>query len=203
RMRLPVLQGEKPENVDMEADLPSPGPCISADAKQIKQILNNLVINAWESIGDGTGTIHLSVRTVSSADIPKSHRFPLKWQSREQLYACLEVKDSGCGIREEDMDKVFDPFFSTKFTGRGLGLSVVLGYVRINGAVITTENGTGGGSVFSVFFPLSAQMAPRQNEPVAKTPKIVQGGTVLLVEDEKVLREMIKFALIGSGFTVL
>ena len=75
--------------------------------------------------------------------------------------------------------------------------------MRINDAVITTESGINGGSVFKVFFPLSSQIAPLQKEPVAKTPKIVHEGTVLLVEDEKVLREMIKFALIGFGFTVL
>jgi PAS domain S-box-containing protein len=156
RTSLPVLQEIKPENVAMETDLHSPGPCISADAKQIQQILANLAINAWESIGDGAGTVSLTVKTVSTADIPTSRRFPLKWQSKEQSYACLEVKDSGCGIEEKDIDKIFDPFFSTKFTGRGLGLSIVLGIARTHAAVITVESKIGGGSVFSVFLPLSA-----------------------------------------------
>ncbi|MCX6983277.1 MAG: PAS domain-containing protein [Lentisphaerae bacterium] len=157
RMSLPVIQAGKPENVVLETDLPSPGPYVNADAKHIQQILSNLMINAWEAIGDGAGPIHLSVKTVSPTDIPASHRFPIKWRAKEQNYACLEVKDSGCGIREKDIDKIFDPFYSTKFTGRGLGLPVVLGIVKAHDSVITVENRINGGSVFKVFFPLSTQ----------------------------------------------
>ena len=202
-MNLPILQAGKPEDVELETDLPSPGPVISANAKQIQQLLANLMINAWESIGDGTGDIHLSVRTVSPADIPASHRFPVEWHLQEQPYACLEVTDSGCGIQEKDMEKIFDPFFSTKPTGMGLGLSVVLGIVKAHDAVITVEGRISGGSVFRVFFPLSVQTAPRRDEQVAKAPGIVRGGTVLLVEDEEGVRKMTGIALVKSGFKVL
>jgi nitrogen-specific signal transduction histidine kinase/CheY-like chemotaxis protein len=202
---LPVLLAGMPKNVALETDLPSPGPCINADAKQIQQILTNLVINAWEAIGEETGTVRLSVKIVSTADIPESCRHPIGWQSGEQHYACLEVTDSGCGIQGKDMDKLFDPFFSTKFTGRGLGLSIVLGIAKTHEAVITVENRIGGGSVFSVFFSTSVQVKVRQNKQIAKTPEIAASGsgTVLLVEDEAALREMTKIALIGVGFTVL
>ena len=141
--------------------MPSPGPCIRADAKQIQQILTNIVINAREAIGVRVGTIRLTVKTVSGTDIPAAHRFPLEWQSQDQQYVCMEVKDSGCGIKEKDMEKLFDPFFSTKFTGRGLGLPVVLGIVRAHGGGITVERGIDSGSVFKVFFPISAQIASR------------------------------------------
>jgi CheY-like chemotaxis protein len=229
RMSLPILLEGKPEHVMLETDLPSAGPGIRADAKQIQQLLTNLVINAWEAIGDGAekdkicqqvaggpekrtaaplagigdsaGTIRLSVKTVSSADIPTLHRFPVDWKSQEQSYACLEVADSGCGIREEDIDKLFDPFFSTKFTGRGLGLPVVLGIVRVHQGCIAVRNRIGGGSVFSVFFPLSAHMAPLQIEHEA--PKIATAGTVLLVEDEEQVRKMTAMMLSNLGFTVL
>ncbi len=203
RLSLPLLQAGKPESVTLETDLPSPGPCINADAKQIQQILSNLVINAWEAIGARVGTIRLTVNAVSQADITASRRFPVDWQSREQQYACVEVTDSGCGIMGKDMDKLFDPFYSTKFTGRGLGLSVVLGIVKTHAAVITVENGIGCGSVFKVFFPLSAQMAPRQIEQISKVPKIVPGGTVLLVEDDEGVRNMTEIALATLGFNVL
>jgi PAS domain S-box-containing protein len=159
RTSLPLLEVGKPGNVDMKTDFPSPGPCINADVKQTQQILENIAINAWEAIGDGTGIIRLAVRMISHADIPVSRRFPYEWRPREQHYACLEVADSGCGIRKEDIEKLFDPFFSTKFTGRGLGLSVVLGIVKNHDAGITVESRIGGGSVFRVFFPLAAQMA--------------------------------------------
>ncbi|MEI6424696.1 MAG: ATP-binding protein [Lentisphaerota bacterium] len=77
---------------------------------------------------------------------------------QEQSYVCLEIADSGCGIEEKDIDKIFDPFFSTKFIGRGLGLSVVLGIARAHEAAITVESRLGTGSVFRVFFPLQTQM---------------------------------------------
>lgn len=162
RTRLPFIQSEKPENVTLETDLPSPGPCISADAEHIRQILTNLIINAWEAFGGKAGLIHLRVKMVSRTDIPASHR-PVDWRPKEQSYACLEVMDTGCGIPEKDMDKLFDPFFSTKFTGRGLGLPVVLGIVKAHSAAITVENRISGGCVFRVFFPISPQTAPSQD----------------------------------------
>ncbi len=200
---LPVLLGGMPKNVVLETDLPSPGPYISADAKQVQQILSNLVINAWEAIGEEAGTVRLSVKTVPATDIPASCRHPIGWQPREQCYVCLEVSDSGCGIVEKDMENLFDPFFSTKFTGRGLGLSIVLGIVKTHDAVITVENRVGGGSVFSVFFPLSNQIPIRQPDQVAEAPKSAAGATVLLVEDDRALREMTMIALVDSGFAVL
>ena len=202
RMSLPALQRDKPENVTLENDLPSPGPCISADAKQIQQILTNLVINAWEAIADEAGTVTLAVKTVSAADIPESHRFPLEWQSRKQRYACLEIRDSGCGVEEKDIDKLFDPFFSTKFTGRGLGLSIALGIVTAHAAVITVETKVNGGSVFSVFLPLSEQVMPPKSEQLVKPVNIDEVYTILLVEDEAPLREMFKIALTNMKFKV-
>ena len=200
---LPVLLAGMPKNVALETDLPSPGPYISADAIQIQQILTSLVINAWEAIGEETGTVRLNVKTVPAADIPESCRHPIGWQSREQHYACLEVTDSGCGLGEKDMENLFDPFFSTKFAGRGLGLSVVLGTVKSHKGAITVENRINGGSVFKVFFPLSNQIPIRQTFQVAKAPETVDGGTVLLVEDEEDLRKMTAIMLDSFGFTVL
>lgn len=203
RMSLPILQAGKPKNVKFETDFPFTGPCISADPKQIQHLLTNLTINAWEAIGDKPGTIFLRVGTVFHTDIPKSHRFPVGWHPKEYPYACLEVVDSGCGIREDDVEKIFDPFFSTKFTGRGLGLSTVLGIVRTHESVITEESGENGGSVFKVFFPIPEQKASVQAETIAQVPQTGYGGTVLLVEDEDGVRRMTEIVLMELGFTVL
>ena len=202
-MSLPAIRTGKPENVILKTDLPSLGPSIRGDTKQVQQILTNLIVNAWEAIADRGGTIDLKVSTVSPADIPESNRFPVDWHEKGQHYACLEVANSGCGINESEIDKLFDPFFSTKFTGRGLGLSVVLGIVKTHGAVITVENRVSGGVAFRVFFPITAQTAQLRADKFAETPKIVNGGAVLLVEDEAALREMTKIALIDLGFAVL
>ncbi|MFA6293144.1 MAG: PAS domain S-box protein [Victivallales bacterium] len=204
RKSLPDLQTRKPGNVTIETDLPSPGPVISADAKQIQQLLSNLVINACEASGEKGGGVRVNVRMVTASDIPSAHRFPAGWRLLGQEYACLEVKDSGCGIQEKDIENIFDPFFSTKFTGRGLGLSVVLGIVRAHDLVITVESGIGDGSKFKVFFPLSAQTEEIcRNDHAGETPKIVHDGTVLLVEDEENVRKMTGIALVDMGFKVI
>jgi PAS domain S-box-containing protein len=203
RRSLPLLQAAIPKDVDLETDLPSPGPAVSANANQIQQVLTNLVTNAWEAVGDGRRAIHLTVKTVSPADIPASQRFPIDWQPQDQAHACLEVADTGCGIAREDMEKLFDPFFSSKFTGRGLGLPVVLGIVRAAGGAVTVESEPGRGSVFRVFFPLSAEEVPHRPDQATPVPEITWDGTVLLVEDEEMVRNMAAAMLTRLGFTVL
>ena len=107
------------------------------------------------------------------------------------------------GSRHENIEKLFDPFFSSKFTGRGLGLSVVLGIVRAHGGAVTVESEPGRGSIFRVFLPVSAEEVLRQPDQAAQSPKMDQGGTVLLVDDEQMVRNVGERALMRLGFTVL
>lgn len=155
RQSLTSLQESIPNNMVLKTDFPAPGPVIRANAGQIQQVLTHLVTNAWESVGQNKGTMALTVKTVFLSDIPATNRFPIDWQPQEKIYACLEVTDDGHGIPDGNIEKVFDPFFSTKFTGRGLGLPVVIGIVGAHGGGITVESRPGRGSVFRVFLPLS------------------------------------------------
>ena len=127
RQSLPLLQASTPKKTLFTSDFPAPGPTISADANQIQQVLINLVTNAWEAAGEGMGAINLTVKMVSAADIPASHRFPVDWEPQDLTYACMEVADTSGGIADGDIEKLFDPFFSSKFPGRGLGLAGGLG----------------------------------------------------------------------------
>jgi signal transduction histidine kinase len=202
RRSLPLLQAAAPKGVIFKVDLPSPGPILHGNSNQIQQILTNLMSNGWEAIGSGRGTIGLTVRTVAPAEIPTVHRLPIDWQVRNALHACLEISDSGCGIDEKDIEKIFDPFYSTKFTGRGLGLPVVLGIVKVHGGGITLESQAGAGSTFRVYFP--EVVAPRRSEAVYAEPAARPGGgTVLLVEDDEMMRNMVATMLGRLGFTVL
>jgi PAS domain S-box-containing protein len=203
RRGLVLLQVTMPQNVTLETELPSLGPTIAANPSQLKQVLTNLVTNAREAIGDDPGSIHLEVRTVSSADIPATHRFPFDWQPQDKAYSCLEVADTGCGIEDKEIEKIFDPFFSSKFTGRGLGLSTVLGIVRTQGGVITVKSDLGRGSVFRVFFPMAGEEVARQPEQAVEAPQLEGGGTVLLVEDDEMMRKMVETLLTHLGFTVI
>jgi signal transduction histidine kinase len=156
RKSLPMLNAALPSAVFLEADLSSPGPVILANENQIRQVMTNLVSNALEAIGTAGSTIRLVVRSVASADIPETPIFPIDWLPQHPAYACLEISDSGCGIPHQDIEKIFDPFFTSKFTGRGLGLAVVQGLVRAHGGAISVESEPGRGSVFRVYLPISA-----------------------------------------------
>jgi CheY-like chemotaxis protein len=200
---LPILRAVMPGNVVLETALPTPGPVISANANQIQQVLTNLIANAWEAAGECGGSIRLGVKTISPADIPLTHCYPMDWRPQDYAYACLEVVDAGCGIADTDREKIFDPFFSSKFTGRGLGLAVVMGIVRAHGGAVTVESEPGRGSAFRVFFPVSAEQIHRRPDQAAKAPAFEEGGTVLLVEDEDLVRRMAAAMLEQLDFSVL
>ncbi|HEX2769197.1 MAG TPA: MASE1 domain-containing protein [Geobacteraceae bacterium] len=203
RRSLPILLAAMSKDLVLETDLPSPGPVVSANPNKIHLLLINLVTNAWEAVCEGSGAIHLAVNTVSPADIPAANRLPIDWQPSDNDYACLEVADAGCGIADEDNEKLFDPFFSSKFPGRGLGLPVVLGIVRAHRGAVTVESEPGRGSVFRVFLPLSEEEVLRQADKAAQAPEIEGGGTVLLVDDEEMVRGMAAGMLKLLGFTTL
>jgi two-component system cell cycle sensor histidine kinase/response regulator CckA len=215
---LPMLRAALPKDVILEAYLSSPGTAIYANENLIRQVLINLVSNARESIHAGAMAIHLTVKPVSAAEIPASPRFPIDWLPQDNVYACIEVSDTGCGIPDKDIENIFDPFFSSKFTGRGLGLSVVLGIVRTCGGSVTVESKPGKGSIFRVFLPVTTDAVFCQLHPIAtpsvtigtpppgksdKTPILEGGGMVLLVEDEEPVRKMTSVMLTRLNYTVL
>lgn len=154
-MTLPFLRASLPVNIVLEADLPVQGPIIYGNENQIQQLTTNLVTNAAESY-QKKGTVYLSVKTVTPNKIPQKYRFPVDWSPDRVDYACLTVADFGCGIEEQNIEKIFDPFFSTKATGRGLDLPVVLGIAQANNGVITVESKHGDGSTFRFFTPVQA-----------------------------------------------
>jgi signal transduction histidine kinase len=197
---LQILRSAVPVKIRLETDLPYPGPVISANPTQMQQLLTNLVTNAWEAFSEDGGVIDVRVTTVSPIEISTEHRQPINWHPQDNAYACLGVRDTGCGIEEKDIDKIFDPFFTSKFIGRGMGLAVVLGIVREHDGAITVESEPGRGSMFKVFLPVSAKEASRKPEirnydanlqqaaPIINsTIKPTGNGIILLVDDEDML----------------
>jgi signal transduction histidine kinase/CheY-like chemotaxis protein len=201
RHYLPLLQSTMP--VVLETAFAAPGPVIQANANQIQQVLVNLVTNAWEAAGTNRGAVRVSIATVAAEEIRKPFRFPIGWQPQAGTYACLEVADTGCGIAAEEIEKIFDPFFSRKFVGRGLGLSVVLGIVKAHDGGITVESELGRGSTFRVYFPVVAQAALPAPAGALPVPDFQAGGTVLVVEDDKSVRALAAYVIGSFGFTVL
>jgi signal transduction histidine kinase len=165
RQILSRLRAAVPENVLIQAELPTAGPHIEANASQIQQVLTNLTNNAGEAVAKNSGSVLLRILTVLAADIPVKQRFPTDWQPQRQAYACMEAQDTGCGIADEDREILFDPFFSKKFIGRGLSLATVLGIAKAQGGAVSVESEFAQGSTFRVFLPLAEKQFNRSNSP--------------------------------------
>ena len=204
RQSLLLLRTSLPKDVEFETDLPAPGPTIKANVHQIQQILANLVSNASEALPGGGGVIGLAVKTVFAADIPLKLRFPLDWQPQGERFACVEVTDTGCGIADRDIEKIFDPFFYSKSTERGLGLSVVLGIARTYHGAVTVDSTAERGSILRVFLPVATEAVSRLPTKTVEVPDIEIKGTdtVLLVDDEAVVRDTGAAVLTRLGYTV-
>lgn len=193
----PAISKKIAVHFELERDLPA----IEADRGQVQQVFMNLVLNAAEAIGNDAGLISIKtgVQAVSESYSPgNSHGST----PAPGAYVYLEVRDSGCGMDEATRSKVFDPFFSTKFTGRGLGLAAVAGIVRGHNGIIEVASAPGEGSCFKVFLPTTerAAIAARAAAPLSD---LRGSGTVLVVDDEQVVREMAKKSLERHGFKAL
>ncbi|HUP02890.1 MAG TPA: PAS domain S-box protein [Bryobacteraceae bacterium] len=189
------------KKIALHLDLASEMPSIEADRGQVQQVFMNLTLNAAEAIGshDGLITIKTGVRQVDEAFL-QAHP---EWQTLQTgPFAYLEVRDTGSGMDEATKRKIFDPFFSTKFTGRGLGLAAVAGIMRGHRGAVIVESEPGRGSMFTAFFPASAAPAGRGASVPVRTA-LRGSGTVLIVDDEAVVRAMAKTALERHGYAVL
>jgi two-component system cell cycle sensor histidine kinase/response regulator CckA len=200
---LELLKVSISKHTFLKTDLPKNLPAVLARASQIRQIVMNLIINASEAIGDNGGVIEIrALHTVLPREPGPSS--PPNLPSGD--YLNLEVSDTGGGMTEEVQAKVFDPFFSTKFAGRGLGLAVVQGIVRDHGGAINLVSAPGQGTKFEIFLPCVGETARSGQDSmtlVSRKEHRPQGGIVLLVEDEGVLRVAVSRMLQKNGFGVI
>lgn len=155
RGQLAALRPQLPAGATVEFAAAEPGIAVRAVADQLRRVLANLVANAVEAGGGGAVAVRVFVRRAAAAEISAAHRFPIDFEPQATDYACLEIGDTGCGIPEANIDKLFDPFFSTKFTGRGMGLPVALGIARGHDGAVTVESTPGRGSVFRLYLPVA------------------------------------------------
>jgi PAS domain S-box-containing protein len=146
-----TLPGSVTLNVENhECDL-----AIEGDFELLQQVLEIVLENALESLEEtDKGIIEVSIDVVEESEITEKHRYPNYWYSSARHFVRCMITDSGKGISEEKLDLVFDPFFSDKFTGRGLGLAVALGIVRSHGGYISVDSSVGKGTRFSLYFPI-------------------------------------------------
>jgi len=181
----------------------APGlPFIQGDETQIRQVLMNLVLNASEALGEESGEIIVKVDAVECTRA-ELHRAVLGDGLPEGRYLCLEVADTGCGMDRETQHKMFDPFFSTKFTGRGLGLASVLGIVRGHRGAMKIRSKKGEGTSFRILLPATDAPAPCPPEAPPAAERWCGSGVVLLADDEEMVRSVAKRMLERLGYRVL
>ncbi|GMR00401.1 MAG: hypothetical protein BMS9Abin18_1248 [Zetaproteobacteria bacterium] len=176
-------------------------PAVEADAAQLQQVIMNLVINASDAIGEKSGVISLSTGMMQ-VDQSYLEGAYVSDETEPGSFVFLEVADTGCGMDEETQKKLFDPFFTTKFTGRGLGMSAVLGIVRGHHGAIKVYSEKGQGTTFKVLLPASKHAAMDEEEREA-WGDWCGIGTVLVVDDEKTIRETAAMMLRDMGFDTL
>ena len=176
-------------------------PPIEADGAQFQQVVMNLVTNASEALGDQEGTVAISTGMAElDADYIAS-TFPTQ-PLPPGRYITLEVSDTGQGMSPEVLARIFDPFFTTKPTGRGLGLSAMLGILKGHQAGLKIYSEVGRGSSFKAFFPAAPGHAGPAEPPEAPESAPL-AGRVLLVDDEAVILDTIGPALEALGLQVV
>ncbi|MBM4067931.1 MAG: PAS domain S-box protein [Planctomycetes bacterium] len=197
-----LLQAVISKKAVLRFDFAAHVPSITGDATQIRQVVMNLITNASDALAESTGVIKLRTG-IMFADRDYLSTTYLPQDLVENYYAYLEVADTGCGMDAATMERIFDPFFSTKFTGRGLGLAAVLGIVRGHHGAIKIDSQPGKGTTFRVLFPCTDQTSA-SSETAARPSEPWRGkGTILVVDDEEVVRTLAARALQMSGFEVI
>ncbi len=174
-------------DVRVEADLWP----VEVDPGQLEQVVGNLVINAKQAMPDG-GTVMVEVGNASRA--------PLDGSGEAGRYVCVTVEDSGVGIPPEDLRRIFDPYFTTKAGGTGLGLATAYSVVHRHGGLIECDSTVGQGSRFRVLIPASARR-PDPAPPAAPSPRRGQ-GRILVMDDEALVREVAARQLADAGYEV-
>ena len=181
----------------------SPGiPAVEADATQLRQVLMNLIVNASEAIGERSGVISIAVGLAHCEDDYLKGCFGAdRLQPGDYVY--LEVADTGQGMDKSTLERIFDPFFSTKFTGRGLGLAAVLGIMRGHHGAIRVYSEPGRGTTFKLLFPASESSVNARQTTAFKSAGYHASGKILLADDEETIRNLGRRMLQRAGFEVV
>jgi PAS domain S-box-containing protein len=197
---LPLLRAAVTSSVRIETDLAPVLPVLRADPTQLRQVLVNLVSNAAQALSGG-GTVWVRTRSVH-ADARLLDRAVLTSSCGPGCFVILEVEDDGAGMDEAAREHLFDPFFTTRPQGSGLGLSTVLGIVRRHEGAILVDSEPGEGSCFRILLPALEAGEAAVPTGASRDAPAARGGRVLLVDDDEAVAEVASAFLSRAGFEV-
>jgi len=196
-----LVASSMPPDARLELELDDQLDAITAVPDQVRQILMNLFINASDALDAAGGTIRVRTRFKRVRD-----KLTAQWQQSDDLragdFVSLEVEDGGCGMTDETVERMFDPFYTTKVDGRGLGLSAVLGIVRLHGGALKVESAPGQGARFEILLPVAGQSPALSKQRSQPEQASLRHGTVLVVDDESAVREVARQMLELAGYQV-
>jgi len=195
-----MLESTIPKMITIELHLVENLKIINADPAQIEQIMMNLGVNARDAMPEGGRLIFETENVILDEEYCKTHL-----GSKPGQYVKLSISDTGQGMGKETLRHIFEPFYTTKDTGKGtgLGLAMVYGIVKSHGGYIMCYSEPDEGTIFKIYFPIIEKEAERVESKEEKVP--IKGGneTILLVDDEEAIRELCKDILARFGYTVL
>jgi CheY-like chemotaxis protein len=198
----PLIRTSIPKTVQVRLELQEQLPLVAGDASQLQQLIMNLVINGAEAIPEGAEGTVLVRTSVQDVDTTYIRNTVLPEELAPGDYAVLEVHDTGTGIDAATRERMFDPFFTTKFTGRGLGLAAALGIVRSHQGALKLYSTPGAGTTFKVLFPITRDQ-PRERVLSRASTERGAAGSILVIDDEEIVRNLATAVLRRQGFTVL
>jgi signal transduction histidine kinase len=205
---IPILKAALPAAVEFRLDLDADIPAVLADFTQLKQVVMSLCLNAGEAMPEGgvlairtwkeevpSESIEDAAPAGAATGIVRSGRY------LSGLCSILEVSDTGIGMDQDTMARIFEPFFSTKFIGRGMGLAAVRGIVESHDGEILVRSEPARGTTFTIRFPASS--GPPQEGENPGAPRLRRAGTVLVADDEDDVREVVAAMLGSLGYRVI
>ncbi len=199
---LSMVQTTMKRNISLEKDIDSSCGSVHGDSTQLQQVMVNLCTNAAHALGkEDAGTLSVSLKQIEILDGKADERLV---DLNPGFYACVSVADTGCGMPPEVMERVFEPYFTTKKKGEGtgFGLSIVHGIVRKHRGLITVASEEGKGTTFTVYLPLLMD-TPEQRETAKKKATPEGHGRVLFVDDDETVLSMGREILESFGYGVV
>jgi CheY-like chemotaxis protein len=191
-----LLESSISKDVRIHLDFPDDLPAVDADVAQLQQVIMNVILNGAESIDVHGGDVHVkaAVTELTGGDLGRL----LSLSAREGPHVMIETRDTGHGIDDAALGRIFDPFYTTKGPGRGLGLAAVIGIMHSHRGALSVTSTPGGGTTVRLYFPVATNR-PAEATP-ARTVESSVHGTVLVIDDERTVRAALARVLTSCGY---